>query len=128
MIRNKAESFEPERRDLIQDRAFTGNWIIEDDVERREPISRDEEERVAEIKNFADFAAAQSGEAGQFDVAQRKHDESGKQESRKKPQEISCFPPFLIHNSSSHGRPRRQTSRADPSRTRLGFHGRSAEG
>ncbi len=59
VVLDKGETPEPKRGKLIQDRALARNRIGEDDIKSGEPIGRDEEERFAEIKHFADFAAAE---------------------------------------------------------------------
>ncbi|MEY2557965.1 MAG: hypothetical protein QOE34_1390 [Verrucomicrobiota bacterium] len=58
VVPRKGETTKPERGKLIQDRAFARNWIGENNIEGRKPIGRDEEKSFAEVKNFADFAAA----------------------------------------------------------------------
>jgi len=59
VIINLIEAFEPERRELIQDCALVRNRVGQNHVERRQTIGRDEEQRLAEIKHFAHFSAAQ---------------------------------------------------------------------
>ena len=59
MIAHESEALKPKRRNLIQDRAFEGHRIRQDAVEGGNAIGRDEEERLAQIKYFADFAAAE---------------------------------------------------------------------
>ena len=72
MIFSKGELLEPKRRDLVQHRAFSWNGIGQDDIESGKPVGRDEEEDVAEIKDFAHFTAAQFRDAGQVDSAERR--------------------------------------------------------
>src|SRR5438309_6501807 len=95
---DKIKSPKPEGGDLVQDRAFVRNRVGQDDVEGRETIGGDEEKRVAEIEDFADFAGAEFGNPRQIEITQRRHEQSGKQERRKN-QKNSCFPVFLIHYS-----------------------------
>src|SRR6266480_3125702 len=96
MVLHEVEAPKPERGNLIQNGTLLRNRIGQDDVEGGQTIGRDKEERVAEIEDFADFAGAQFRNAGKFEIAQRRHEQSGKQEHRKN-QKNSCFPVFLIH-------------------------------
>jgi len=59
MVLHKRETPEPKGGELIQDRTFARNRVRENDVKSGKPICRDEKERFAQIKNFADFAAAE---------------------------------------------------------------------
>ncbi len=67
VVRNVAEMVEPKRRDLIENRALVRNWIGQDHIESRDAVRCDEEQRLAEIKNFADLAAAQSFDSWKVD-------------------------------------------------------------
>ena len=62
MISDRGKLLEPESGDLVQDRAFVGNRIRQNDVESGEAVGRDEEQRLAEIEDFAHLAAAQFGQ------------------------------------------------------------------
>ncbi len=59
VILDKGEAPKPKRGKLVQDGALARNGIGENDIKGGEPIGRDEEESFAEIKHFADFAAAE---------------------------------------------------------------------
>ena len=67
MVLDKGETPKPKRGQLIQDRAFARNRIWENDVKSRKPIGRDEKQGVAQIKDFADFAAAKLFYSGKFE-------------------------------------------------------------
>jgi 23S rRNA (cytosine1962-C5)-methyltransferase len=67
VIVDLAEAVEPKRGELIQDGAFLWDWIRQDDIERRDAIGRDKEQRVTEIEDFAHFPAAQSFNPGKID-------------------------------------------------------------
>jgi hypothetical protein len=59
VVSRKRETPKPKRRKLIQDSALARNRIGKNDVKGGKPIGRDEKERFAEVKDFADFAAAE---------------------------------------------------------------------
>ena len=65
MVLHEIEPCEPECGKPVQDGAFAGNRVGHDAVEGRDAIRGDEEEAVAEIENFAHFAAADFRDAGQ---------------------------------------------------------------
>src|SRR6266850_3645987 len=58
----------PEVRDLRQDFAFARDSVRHDDFESRDAIRSDKKESVAEIKNFANLAALQFLNSGQFEL------------------------------------------------------------
>ena len=53
------QAFEPEGRQLRQHLPFIGNAGREDVIERRDAISRDDQERIAKIVDVADFSSAE---------------------------------------------------------------------
>src|SRR6267154_2622871 len=57
----------PEVRDLRQHLAFARDTIGHDHIEGRDAIRSDKKETVAEIENFADLAALQFLNSGQFE-------------------------------------------------------------
>jgi len=59
VVLHESESAKPKGGELIQDGAFAGNRIWENNIEGRKPVGRHEKERVAEIEDLADFAAAE---------------------------------------------------------------------
>src|SRR5204862_912008 len=67
VIIDSVETFEPKRGDLIEDRALVWNRIGQNHIEGREPIGHDEEKRLAEIENFADFPAAEFFDSRKID-------------------------------------------------------------
>ena len=62
---------EPEIRNLREHLAFARNAVGHDHVEGRDAVGRDEEQTVAEIKDFADLAAFELLDAGQVQCQQR---------------------------------------------------------
>ena len=71
MVLDVAEAAEPEDGDLVEDLSLVGDAGREDDVERGDAVGGDEQERVAEVVDVADFAAAGEweGEGGLGDGA-----------------------------------------------------------
>ena len=59
MILDVVESLEPERGNLVEHCALVWNGVGQDHVKGRDAIRGDKEERLAEIKDFAHFPAAQ---------------------------------------------------------------------
>ena len=59
MIIDLLKTFKPKRRNLIQHRAFERNRIGQNYIESGKTIADDEEQSVAEVEDFAHFAAAQ---------------------------------------------------------------------
>ena len=67
MILRHFNLFEPKSGDLVQDRALVRNRVGQDDVESREAVGRDEEQRFVELENFAHLAAAQLADSGEIE-------------------------------------------------------------
>src|SRR6185369_13376931 len=67
VIFDVVETLKPKRRNLIEDRALVRNWIGQDDVESRDAVGNDKQERVAKIKDFAHLAAAQFLDSREID-------------------------------------------------------------
>ena len=65
---------EPELAQRGEHAALFGNRVRQNHVERAEPVRRDEQQRVAEVEHFADFAAFQFGHAGQIELCDCVHD------------------------------------------------------
>ena len=57
MVRQAFEDFEPVQRDLRQNSAFAGDAVGHDAVKRADAVRRDEQQRIAQIIDIADFAA-----------------------------------------------------------------------
>ena len=69
MVWNDVLSFaEPKLAECRQYSAFFWNRIRQDYIECANPVGRDEQQRIAEIKDFTDFAATDFFQAGDFDV------------------------------------------------------------
>ena len=62
---------EPEIGNLREDLAFARDAVGHDAIERRDAVGGDEEEAVAEVKDFADFAAFDFADAGQVELQER---------------------------------------------------------
>src|SRR5205085_7438826 len=58
MILDLVKTFEPECRNLIQDCAFEWNRIWQNNIKGGEAIADNEEESIADVKDFTHFAAA----------------------------------------------------------------------
>ena len=59
---------EPEFAERGEDAAFFGNRIGQDHVERADAVGGDEQQRVAEIEDFAHLAALEFLDAGNIDL------------------------------------------------------------
>src|SRR5208283_1838225 len=59
---------EPEIGNLREHFALARDAVGHDDVERGDAVARDEEQPVAEVKNFAHLAALELFYAGQFEL------------------------------------------------------------
>ena len=69
MIRHERGKFlEPEMRDLREHFAFARDAVGHDDVEGGDAVAGDEQEAVAEVKDFADLAGADFFDAGQIEL------------------------------------------------------------
>ena len=69
VVRHEAgEAVEPEEGDLREDFAFARDAVGHDDVEGGEAVAGDEQEAVAEVEDFADFAGLDLRDAGQFNL------------------------------------------------------------
>jgi hypothetical protein len=72
MIRNdRGESLKPEKRDLRQNLSLARNAVGHDAIERRNPVRGHQQQPVAEIKHFADFAAFDFSNSRQINLQQR---------------------------------------------------------
>ncbi len=72
MIRHERGKFlEPEMRNLREHLAFARNAVGHDDVEGGNAIAGDEQETVAEVIDFADFAGADFFDAGEVELQNR---------------------------------------------------------
>src|SRR5665213_3429315 len=72
MIRHERGKFlKPEMRDLREHFAFARNAVGHDDVEGGDAVAGDEQEAVAEVEDFADFAGANFFDAGQIKLENR---------------------------------------------------------
>ena len=58
-------------RNLREHFAFARNAVGHDDVEGGDAVAGDEQEAVAEVKDFADFAGADFFDAGQVELENR---------------------------------------------------------
>ncbi len=69
MVRHERGKFlEPEMGNLREHFAFVRNAVGHDDVEGGDAVAGDEQEAVAEVKDFADFAGADFFDAGQIEL------------------------------------------------------------
>ena len=67
MVRHEAGEFlEPEMRNLREHLAFAWDAVGHDDVESRDAVARHHEVAIAEVEEFADFAAPDFLDAGQL--------------------------------------------------------------
>ena len=64
MIRNVRKLRKPPAAELGEHFALAGYRIRENAVKGRDAVGRDNEQFIAEIEDFADFAAAKFGDAG----------------------------------------------------------------
>src|SRR5471032_336181 len=69
MIRHERGKFlEPEMRDLCEYFALARNAVGHDYVEGGDAVAGDEQEAVAEVEDFADFAGADFFDAGEVEL------------------------------------------------------------
>jgi hypothetical protein len=59
---------EPEMRDLREHFAFARNAVGHDDVEGGDAVAGDEQKTVAKVKDLANFAGADFGDAGEIEL------------------------------------------------------------
>ena len=74
MVFDRVKVRKPERRDRREHRAFLRNGIGQDAVEGAEAIRGDEQQVIAEVEDFAHFAAGDFADAGKVEGV----DEHGK--------------------------------------------------
>ena len=69
MVRHERGKFlKPEMRNLREHLALARNAVGHDDVEGGNAVAGDEQEAVAEVEDFADFAGADFFDAGQIEL------------------------------------------------------------
>ena len=71
VIRDRRKALEPKGGERVQDGAFARDGVGQDAVEGRNAIGRDEQEVLAEIEDFADLAAGEFADSGEFQARAR---------------------------------------------------------
>ena len=66
-ILHEVEPLKPEHRQPAQHRTFVRDGIGQNAIKRGNPVSRDEEQMLAEVEDFAHLAAGDFGNAGKVE-------------------------------------------------------------
>jgi hypothetical protein len=86
---------------IKQDFPFLGNPIRHNAVEGRDPVGGDNEQRIAQIEDFPDFAALQLAKAWKIQIEQScfRHIAARMADGEKK-QSVKCSPPLPTRSTS----------------------------